>query len=63
MAPPSPGSQPPFEQSDVAQREEQAEQGQRGEAAGAYGPLGIQRYVKDDGRALILYARRVSEDA
>ncbi len=32
-------------------------------APSAYGPLDIKRYLKDDGRALILYVRREPEDA
>ncbi len=28
-----------------------------------YGPLGIERHVKNDGRALILYARREPDEA
>jgi hypothetical protein len=28
-----------------------------------YGPLGVERHVKEDGRALILYTRREPDDA
>jgi hypothetical protein len=38
------------------------ETGGAGEPAGErFGPLRIERYVKDDGRALILYARAEEE--
>jgi hypothetical protein len=63
MAPSSAGSQPPFVRSDVAERKKQSQQAQGGEAPEAYGPLGIERHIKDHGRMLILYARREREDA
>lgn len=63
MTPSSTGSQPPFDRSDVCQREKQSQQRQAGKAHEAYGPLDIERHIKDDDRALILYARRVQEGA
>jgi hypothetical protein len=34
-----------------------------GEEPEVYGPLDVERHVKDDGRALILYAHRERRDA
>jgi hypothetical protein len=48
----SPSSDPPHQLgADARRQSEQERQGER------FGPLVLTRYVKDDGRALILYAR------
>ena len=54
MAPESAGPQPPSGRSDTT--------GGREPGPEAYGPLTMERQIKQDGRALILYARLESPD-
>ena len=42
---------------------EKAEDRGREEARDSYGPLAVERHVKDDGRALILYSHEEIEQA
>ena len=44
--------------SNVDCREEGGQREQVDKQDGVYGPLGVERLVKEDGRALILYTRR-----
>lgn len=70
MAPASASPQPPFSRPDGAAHAEQPEECQRGEPGRheradedeRYGPLDIERLLKEDGRALIFYARRERQD-
>jgi len=48
------------EPSEHSKREQKADRGERPAASAAaerYGPLALERHVKDDGRALLLYER------
>jgi hypothetical protein len=52
-------SPPPSNRSEIGQQERRsADEQSTAKADEAYGPLDIDRHVKDDGRALILYTRR-----
>lgn len=53
---------PPDHRSDVARSRRRDQREQAGKQREVYGLLGIERHVKDDGRGLILYARREPED-
>jgi hypothetical protein len=48
--------------SDIAQSAEHGQRQQAGERREVYGPLDIERHVKEDGRRLVIYARRRHED-
>ncbi|HXC23413.1 MAG TPA: hypothetical protein VNU28_02405 [Solirubrobacteraceae bacterium] len=61
MAPASASPQPPSDRSDIAQSAEHSQHRQAGTQHEVYGLLDIERHVKDDGRGLILYARRERE--
>jgi hypothetical protein len=50
------------QRSDIARREGRGQHEQAEEQPELYGPLGIERHVKQDGRALTLYARREHDD-
>ncbi|MGH2912998.1 MAG: hypothetical protein ACRDJ3_11055 [Solirubrobacteraceae bacterium] len=58
MALASASPQPPADQPDIAQSARRSQHRQGSEQLEVYGPLCIQRHVKDDGRGLIVYARR-----
>jgi hypothetical protein len=69
MAPASASPQPPSGRPDetgyVGQKAATRRDGQDQEAQGQYtdyGPLSVERHLKQDGRALILYARLESQD-
>jgi hypothetical protein len=55
MAPASASPQPPSGRPDTGDRG-------KPESDATYGPLSLERQIKQDGRALILYARRESSD-
>ncbi|HTA98245.1 MAG TPA: hypothetical protein VK730_11460 [Solirubrobacteraceae bacterium] len=72
MAPASASPQPPSGRSDEArhgrQEPEGARRGEQDQGRNAqerctvYGPLSVERHLEQDGRALILYARRESQE-
>lgn len=72
MAPASASPQPPSNRPDevgygcpepeATRRGEQDRDGQAQGRYADYGPLSVERHLKQDGRALILYARLESQD-
>lgn len=58
MAPESASSQPPSEPTDIAPQDGGSNVQLTRKEHEVYGPLDIERHIKDDGRALILYAIR-----